>query len=255
MPLIKGKSEKAFGKNVSAEMDSGKPQKQALAIAYSIKRKAKKTKYDLNKAPGKMASDDSQELADGGPVLDPRGVQSLAQAFGNKKAHGGSIDYDKAVDGEDMGPEDKELSVMDFGKQAQEHESLAEPEEPLEHEEVAEEDKPEGMYASGGAVHIMINPAHIAKAIQMKKMAQGGQIPESESYLNEDLSYPDPDHEEFDALEPKQMKYMSKGGSIYNEEGSDVETASAPEITSEEDEEIQKKKQRLEGVFASMRSK
>jgi hypothetical protein len=42
MPLIKGKSPKAFSKNVATEMDAGKPQKQALAIAYSIKRKPKK---------------------------------------------------------------------------------------------------------------------------------------------------------------------------------------------------------------------
>jgi hypothetical protein len=39
MPLMKGKSEKAFKHNVRAEMHAGKPQKQALAIAYSIKRK------------------------------------------------------------------------------------------------------------------------------------------------------------------------------------------------------------------------
>jgi len=38
MPLIKSKSPKAFSKNVEAEMHAGKPQKQALAIAYSVKR-------------------------------------------------------------------------------------------------------------------------------------------------------------------------------------------------------------------------
>lgn len=42
MPLISGKSKKAFGKNVAEEMDSGKSQPQSLAIAYSVKRKAKK---------------------------------------------------------------------------------------------------------------------------------------------------------------------------------------------------------------------
>lgn len=42
MPLIKGKSQKAFSHNVSAEIHSGKPKNQALAIAYSVKRKAKK---------------------------------------------------------------------------------------------------------------------------------------------------------------------------------------------------------------------
>ena len=42
MPLIKSKSKAAFGKNVAAEMAAGKPQKQAVAIAYSTKRAAKK---------------------------------------------------------------------------------------------------------------------------------------------------------------------------------------------------------------------
>ena len=42
MPLHPGKGKKAFGENVKIEMEHGKPQKQALAIAYSIKRKGKK---------------------------------------------------------------------------------------------------------------------------------------------------------------------------------------------------------------------
>jgi len=39
MPLVKSGSKKAFSKNVSKEMHAGKPQKQALAIAYSTKKK------------------------------------------------------------------------------------------------------------------------------------------------------------------------------------------------------------------------
>lgn len=41
MPLIKSKSKEAFNKNVKAEMRAGKPKDQALAIAYSVQRKAK----------------------------------------------------------------------------------------------------------------------------------------------------------------------------------------------------------------------
>lgn len=41
MPLTHLKSKEAFSKNIRTEMDVGKPQKQAVAIAYSIKRKAK----------------------------------------------------------------------------------------------------------------------------------------------------------------------------------------------------------------------
>ena len=34
MPLMPGKSKKAFSHNIEAEMHAGKPQKQAVAIAY-----------------------------------------------------------------------------------------------------------------------------------------------------------------------------------------------------------------------------
>jgi hypothetical protein len=40
MPLVKSPSKNAFRKNVKAEMASGKPQKQSVAIAYDVKRKA-----------------------------------------------------------------------------------------------------------------------------------------------------------------------------------------------------------------------
>jgi len=46
MPLIPSKSKKAFSKNVETEMNHGKPQPQALAVAYATKRKnSGKKKY------------------------------------------------------------------------------------------------------------------------------------------------------------------------------------------------------------------
>lgn len=42
MPLTKSSSKKAFSKNVRAEVRAGRPQKQAVAIAYATKRAAKK---------------------------------------------------------------------------------------------------------------------------------------------------------------------------------------------------------------------
>jgi len=38
MPLVKGSSKKAFEKNVKTEVHGGKSIKQAVAIAYAIKR-------------------------------------------------------------------------------------------------------------------------------------------------------------------------------------------------------------------------
>lgn len=40
MPLKKGTSKKAFKSNVKTEIKSGKPAKQAVAIAYSVKKKS-----------------------------------------------------------------------------------------------------------------------------------------------------------------------------------------------------------------------
>ena len=42
MPLKSGKTKAAFQSNVRAELAAGKPQKQALAIAYSMQRQKPK---------------------------------------------------------------------------------------------------------------------------------------------------------------------------------------------------------------------
>lgn len=47
MPLVKGqkaKTKKGFSENVKREIEAGKPQKQAVAIAYSEAREGKKKK-------------------------------------------------------------------------------------------------------------------------------------------------------------------------------------------------------------------
>ena len=50
MPLVKSPSKEAFRKNVKAEVSAGKPVKQAVAIAYSVKRDAaKKTNNEAKK--------------------------------------------------------------------------------------------------------------------------------------------------------------------------------------------------------------
>ncbi len=60
MPLIKGKSKKAFESNLKTELGAGKPKDQSLAIAYSIKRKSPKKMAD----GGRLTADssDSDEL-------------------------------------------------------------------------------------------------------------------------------------------------------------------------------------------------
>lgn len=40
MPLVKSKSKKAVSENIRREMEAGKPQKQAVAIALDVQRRA-----------------------------------------------------------------------------------------------------------------------------------------------------------------------------------------------------------------------
>ncbi len=44
MPLKKSSSKKAVGQNIKTEMAAGRPQKQSIAIALSVQRRAKKRK-------------------------------------------------------------------------------------------------------------------------------------------------------------------------------------------------------------------
>ena len=45
MPLIKSTSKQAFGENIAREREAGKPEKQAVAIAYATKREAAKHQH------------------------------------------------------------------------------------------------------------------------------------------------------------------------------------------------------------------
>ncbi len=57
MPLVHGKAaktKKGFSTNVKREMEAGKPQKQAVAIAYSEAGEKKKPKRGQRTAKNKM---------------------------------------------------------------------------------------------------------------------------------------------------------------------------------------------------------
>ena len=73
MPLIKRKSEKAFKSNIKAEIAAGKPQKQAVAIAYDVQRRAKK-------AEGGSTHDD---------VIEDKKLIKKAVKMHDEQLHGG----------------------------------------------------------------------------------------------------------------------------------------------------------------------
>jgi hypothetical protein len=53
MPLRKCASQNCFKRNIAAEVKSGKPVKQAVAIAYSVQRKARSMKAAKTRKMGK----------------------------------------------------------------------------------------------------------------------------------------------------------------------------------------------------------
>ena len=88
MPLIKSKSDKAFKSNIKAEMHAGKPQKQAVAIAYATKRAAKKAiggsmNYDSDVDYYKSIGDPRGDEDDDGPDLAPK--MSATQKYKSKQ--------------------------------------------------------------------------------------------------------------------------------------------------------------------------
>jgi hypothetical protein len=112
MPLLPGKSKQALSKNIATEMHAGKPQKQSIAIAFSVQRKNRKKARggevtaneegitDINKA-----RDDREMamMADGGLLSvgqSPLASASNAGSFGGtemytrrkKMAQGGTVE-------------------------------------------------------------------------------------------------------------------------------------------------------------------
>lgn len=94
MPLIEGKSKKSFEKNIKTEIKAGKDPKQAVAIAYSVKRrnmaKGGEVKgHKCEKCGHEMAMGGNVGYAEGGnvneklnphhqPPMDPRNKRDIA---------------------------------------------------------------------------------------------------------------------------------------------------------------------------------
>jgi len=143
MPLEKGKSKAAFEHNVKAEMHSGKPMKQSLAIAYAMKRK---------KAKGGMI--EHEEKASGYEKM------PMAQKY----AKGGMIHDDELSSGYLAMPKEHEKHNAPA-----EHEDEKDINEHLGHSKDDPESSPH--MAHGGDIVSRIMEARHPKP---KKMAEGG---------------------------------------------------------------------------------
>ncbi len=58
MPLLNGSSKHIVSENIRTEMNAGKPQKQAIAIALNVAGKGRKKKKAAKKSPEEVQSKD-----------------------------------------------------------------------------------------------------------------------------------------------------------------------------------------------------
>lgn len=234
MPLIKGKSKKAFEHNLKAEMEAGKPQGQALAIAYSMKRKAQ------HKAKGGEVYQRTSEFITGGggePGGFSRGVHAttaepgVSQAGKYQRAKFGAR-ASKGIDGSNAGAEMYDMIKQNQSKKA--HKAVLEEIRSMRPKSEA------GEYAHGGVVqeHLEHDPEHEdimhygepesvrekAKHEQAKKHAHGGEIHididshnvESEEELEDENEEESMAHGG-DIVSRIMSKKYSKGGVVANE--------------------------------------
>lgn len=188
MPLIKGKSEKAFKQNVRTEMHAGKPQKQSLAIAYAMKRKAQK----MAKGGMMQGSGHDRSYSDGGSVFDPAKLasaqNSMRKAF--HYADGGQIkdNYQDANPNwhqtDDEGVDEYASGFVDHQGDVVKHNKMATSEDDrLLNQHGKEEQGPYGvMMADGGFIgshqsedHEMDMVGRIMKQRQMH-YSKGGKV-------------------------------------------------------------------------------
>jgi hypothetical protein len=80
VPLIKSKSPQAFSKNVATEVAAGKPQDQAVAIAYSEKRAA--GRGDKARAMKMDKMDGMDSMHGGSPHMIEHGARRMKEIKG-----------------------------------------------------------------------------------------------------------------------------------------------------------------------------
>ncbi len=135
MPLKHSKSKKAFESNLKTEMKHGKPQDVALAIAYSVKRKASHKKMaegggvhrqsTIADREGRSEAGRLARQAKENPAVKPHAIhehetvlkelRSMAKPKLQKLAHGRMVESDviKLAKGGQIDPEDQRHSRVD----------------------------------------------------------------------------------------------------------------------------------------------
>jgi hypothetical protein len=98
MPLSHSKSKNAFSKNVAAEMNAGKPQKQSVAIAYSEQRKASHKAHggDIEACGYCNGGESYDKMSEEGMYSEGGKVAERMDAQPHNYDMGGSVEHEEA---------------------------------------------------------------------------------------------------------------------------------------------------------------
>lgn len=224
MPLIEGKSKKSFEKNIKTEIKHGKDPKQAVAIAYAVKRRnaahggemkkhvSQKESVQCEKCGHHMAMGGDAAFAHGGKVHE---TEKQASKIGHehtgvaKLAHGGHLhETEKHV--AKLGHEHSGVAKLAKGGMA--HCAHGGPAHCMA-----------GCYAEGGEVNEKLNPHHQpAMDPHLKKDIHAMKAPGT------DLSHVGKLAMGGSVVEEIMKKRMAKGGAVESER--DAEPAFEREI-------------------------
>lgn len=187
MPLIKSKSKKAFEKNISTEMEHGKPQDQALAIAYSVKRKAAGKKMAKGGSVGYTKENDAMTGGGGGRAGGQMGPAEAANQ--SSGVHKIVPNYDRAHSEVKHGRSEAGIDARQYAKPGAAMESRDRAIE--KHQKVLEElrampkPKIQGL-AQGGMVESSIIKPH-----RIDGLGRRVEQPTKEQYMDEEMAYAD----------------------------------------------------------------
>lgn len=124
MPLIKSPSKKALKQNIEAEMNSGKSQKQSLAIAFSTQRAARKKKSKGGSVSHEYKSEHAGHDAEMEKLQKHSRGGSIAESIMSRKAmaDGGEVDLEE--NSEEQPNQLDELNMEAAGKELYDDEQI-----------------------------------------------------------------------------------------------------------------------------------
>ncbi len=247
MPLIHSKSRKAMSENIKTEMEHGKPQPQAIAIAYSVKRKAKK-----KMAKGGMTYRNDSAASEQRPSTQERDNDSSMVSRNSNDAP--PRRGDDAKTGEDISMQAKRgmrttrikhprmVPTDSFSSRLRDEEDdlqiSADTNDGPQHQP-PEHDNEEGADRQGPEVHDMERE----HSNHREPYAQGGEVNEHMEMMDQPEPEEEQEHDSSIAAAIMRKRRMAHGGEIHSHGSMDSDDSDMADLSRNADEDANEEDQ------------